>query len=497
MQKIFNKRLNEKYFFTHIGALPVFIIPKKGINEKVALLAVNYGSIDNSWRPPTAPNAFGGWRAGLLNESKHITVPEGIAHFLEHQQFKKATGDMSMEFARFGASYNAGTGNTSTTYYFQSADNFLDNLDILLKVVLTSYFNPANVEKEKSIIEQELRMYNDMPGFKVYNNLMSNLYKHHPVRISVGGTVESVRTITPELLAKCYRTFYQPANMVLVICGDIEPEIDRIIGALNQSQYLKSRENQTEIVRNMPDEPNEINNYSKEEKMSTSASHLLIGYKETRTGLEGIPLLRQNILSDLLLELIFSKSSKLYSKLYEEKLIDDRFGCGHSSHKTYGFTVISAETDQPEKLYQRIMDELDKLGRNPLLRDREQSRRVGCGANPAQSGDREQSSTGRCGTNKLCGKRELEQQKRKMIGKFTWVFNSPMAIASLFAGYYFSKILNMPEPGQEIYEMTGLIKKITLADIQARLKEHLNPKYHVISIVRPVEKSSGKISNIT
>ena len=72
-----------------------------------------------------------------------------------------------------------------------------------------------------------------------------------------------------------------------------------------------------------------------------------------------------------------------------------------------------------------------------------------------------------------------------MIGKFTWVFNSPMATASVFAGYYFSKIFNMPEPGQEVYEMSGLIKKVTLADLQKRLKEHLNPKYHAISVIKP------------
>ncbi|HLD36661.1 MAG TPA: pitrilysin family protein [Planctomycetota bacterium] len=445
MQKVFNKHLNEKYFFTRIGNLPVFIIPKKGINEKVGVLAVNYGSIDNSWRLP--------------NEKNSITVPEGIAHFLEHQQFKKEACDIGLEFARFGAMHNAGTGNTSTTYYFMGADNFLDNLNILLKLVLTSYFNPGNVAKEKSIIEQELRMYNDMPGFKVYDNLMTNLYKYHPVRISIGGTVDSVRTITPELLAQCYKTFYQPANMVLVLCGDfqesrrgdLEPEIGRIIETLNQSPYLKDQESQTKIVRNMPEEPVQISNYSSEEKMSTSTSSLLIGYKEARTGLEGLPFLKQNILSDMILDLIFSKSSKLYSKLYEDKLIDDRFGCGYSSHQTYGFTVISAETDQPEALYKRIMGELDKLAKN-----------------------------------KICGQRELEQQKRKMIGKFTWVFNSPMAIASLFAGYYFSKILNMPKPGQEIYEIAGLIKKITLSEIHKRIREQLNPKYHAISVIKPL-----------
>jgi predicted Zn-dependent peptidase len=436
MHKVFNKRLDEKYYFERIGDLPVFIIPKKGVNAKVAALAVNYGSVDNAWQGP---------------DGLEISVPEGIAHFLEHQQFKKADGDTSMEFARFGAMYNAGTGNNSTTYYFQCSEYFRENLDILLKVALTSYFNPENVAKEKSIIEQELRMYNDMPGFKVYDNLMSNLYKVHPVRISIGGTVESVRTITPELLEQCYQTFYRPSNMVLVLCGDFEAEIAGLIRSINDSPYLKGRAELPDIVRRMPDEPPVINNYSKEESMATSSSNLLIGYKETRNGLTGLPLLERNIISDMLLDLIFGKSGRLYSRLYEDKLIDDRFGCGYSAHQTYGFTVISGETDRPDELYRRLMSELAKLART-----------------------------------KICGRRELEQQKRKMIGKFTWVFNSPMAIASVFAGYYFTGIFNMPRPGQEIYEMARLIKKVTVGDLQKRFQEHLDPKYHSISIVRPL-----------
>lgn len=435
MRKVFYKRLEERYYFARVGGLPVFIIPKKGINAKVAALAVNYGSVDNAWQGP---------------DGREIRVPEGIAHFLEHQQFKKSDGDISLEFARFGASYNAGTGNNSTTYHFHCSDNFLENLNILLKVVLTSYFNPDNVAKEKSIIEQELRMYNDMAGFRVYDNLMNNLYRVHPARISIGGTVESVRSITPELLQACYRTFYRPENMVLAICGDLEQEIGRIMDALKLSPYLKGRQAEPEISRLMPAEPPEINNYSKEERMPVSASTLLIGYKETKTGLDGIPLLEQNIMTDMLLDIIFGKSGPLYSRLYEDRLIDDRFGCGYSSHRTYGFTVISGETDRPDELYRRLMSELSELA-----------------------------------SDKICGRRELENQKRKMIGKFTWLFNSPMAIASVFAGYYFAGIFKKTNPGPEIYRMSKLIKKVTLSGLQERFRMHLAPKYHAISIIRP------------
>lgn len=446
MHKVFSKALNEKYFFAEIGELSVFIIPKKGLNEKVALIAVNYGSIDNSWR-------FSG-------DSGFRTMPPGIAHFLEHEQFKKESGDISLEFAHYGSSCNAYTGHQTTTYYFSSTDHFNESLEILLKLVFTSYFNPQGIEKEKSIIEQEIRMYDDMHDFKIYDNLVKNLYHYHPIKIPIAGTIESVRTITPEMLHNCYRTFYSPSNMVAVICGDIEPH--KTIEHLNQKMskfYAASNNAKTgsefikgdsKIIRNLPDEPNDIYNYSTIEQMPVSTSQILIGYKETHIGLEGMALLKQNMITDILLELIFGKSSKLFSKLYEEKLIDDRFGCVYTSHKTFGFTIISAETEQPETLHKRIIEELKKILQKKPFK-----------------------------------KRDLEQQKRKTTGKFIWTFNSPMSIASLFAGFYLNDILSIPD-GKEVFEVTDIIRKITLNDIEERLEESLNDKYHVLSFIKPL-----------
>lgn len=449
MQKVFGKALNEKYFFTFLKCgLPVFVVPKKGINEKVVLIAVNYGSIDNSWRQAA--------------KNELITMPEGIAHFLEHQQFKKESGDITMEFARYGSSYNAFTSYQTTTYYFSGTDYFTENLDVLLRLLFTSYFHKDSVESEKSIIEQELRMYADMANVKVYENLIRNLYQKHPVRISIGGTVESVRNINQEMLYECYRTFYQPSNMVAVICGDVQPH--QVIYQLEQTMnklypvkniFQKKSDDSpvkadSEIIRNIPYEPDDIQNRSTIEKMPLSISNLLMGYKETKTGFEGMPLLKQSIITDILLELIFSKSSKLFSKLYEEKLIDDRFGCSYSTQKTFGFTVISADTEQPEILYQRIIDELKKVFQK-----------------------------------KLFNKRALEQQKRKLIGKFAWVFNSPMAIASLFAGYYFNKIITVSDYKQ-VFNTPQIVSRIMMKDIEERFEEHFNDKYHAFSIIKPL-----------
>jgi predicted Zn-dependent peptidase len=445
MQKVFGEALNESYFFTILSCgLPVFVVPKNGINEKVVLIAVNYGSIDNSWY--------------LVDKNDLITMPEGIAHFLEHQQFKKESGDIGMEFARYGSSYNAFTGYQNTTYYFSGTNYFSENLVILLRLLFTSYFHKDSVEKEKAIIEQELRMYADVASIKVFENLLRNLYQKHPVKISIGGTVESVCKITPEMLYECYKTFYWPSNMVAVICGDVHPfriieelekEMDKlkIYWGKNSSNSVKLN---AEIIRNIPNEPYSIQNRSTVEKMPLSISNLLIGFKETRTGNEGTLILRQSIVMDILLELVFGKSSRLFSKLYEEKLIDDRFGCSYNIQKTFGFTVISGETENSEVLYQRIINELRKLSKK-----------------------------------KLFSKRVLEQQKRKLIGKFMWVFNSPMAISSLFAGYYFNKIIT-DSKSRQIFDTPKIVSKITMKDIHERFEEHFNDEYHAVSIVKPL-----------
>jgi predicted Zn-dependent peptidase len=436
MNKVFNKSLQEKYYFTHLeNGLPVFVIPKKGINEKVALISVKYGSTDNRWGDTTVPN--------------------GIAHFLEHQQFKKEQGDILTLFARYGASCNASTSYQTTTYHFSCTDHFDDNLDILLKTVFSTYFNAEGIAKEKAIIEQELRMYQDMPHFRVYDNLMKNIYHKHPARIPIGGTVETVRTITENLLRRCYQTFYHPSNMVAVICADMEP--NRAIETLKNriTKILpvdmdKTFDASKDITRLLPEEPADVKNHSSTEKMPVSTPYLLIGYKDTHSGMNGIPFLKQNIITDILLELIFGKSSRLYSKLYEEKLIDDRFGCGYIAYQTFGFVLISAETEKPDVLHSIILNELKKLSQQ-----------------------------------KLCKKQQMEFLKRKMLGKFIWTFNSPMAIAALFAGYYFNNIISFLD-GSQVYDTPNLIRKISADDIQERFSKILDERYQSISLINPL-----------
>lgn len=92
---------------------------------------------------------------------------------------------------------------------------FEQNLQLLLRMVDTPYFTEQSVEKERGIIAQEIRMYEDSPGSRVYEQLFATMFQSHPIRVPIAGTVESIGHITAKTLELCHDTFYQPANSAL------------------------------------------------------------------------------------------------------------------------------------------------------------------------------------------------------------------------------------------------------------------------------------------
>ena len=150
------------------GGLQVFFCPKPGFKKKYACYATHYGSVDSVFRGP--------------GESEASTVPDGIAHFLEHTLFETEKGNVSDLFGRNGAYNNAATSFSSTSYLFASSDRFYENLELLVNFVENPVFDPGKVEKEKGIIEQEILRYQDEPGWVGYMGLLESLFKEHPFR---------------------------------------------------------------------------------------------------------------------------------------------------------------------------------------------------------------------------------------------------------------------------------------------------------------------------
>ena len=210
-QVITGKQVGDSYWkIQHPSGLTILLYPKENCSTTYAIFGTRYGSIDNCFQ--------------RSDEPAPETVPEGIAHYLEHKLFESEDGDAFERYAKTGASANAFTSFESTCYLFSCTDKLYESLEILLDFVQSPYFTEQTVQKEQGIIGQEIKMYDDDPSWRVMFNYLKAMYHSHPIKEDIAGTVESIAKITPELLYRCYNTFYNLGNMVLALAGNFDKE---------------------------------------------------------------------------------------------------------------------------------------------------------------------------------------------------------------------------------------------------------------------------------
>ena len=425
-KEISNKKINEKLFYTETkNGLKIFFMPKKGYTKKHAIFSTDYGSIDNIFIP--------------IKENKPYQVPEGIAHFLEHKLFEEPDSNIFEKFSKMGADVNAFTNFNQTSYLFTSTEYFYENLELLIKFVQNPYFTDENVEKEKGIIAQEIKMYEDSPNWRVFFNLLKAMYINHPVKIDIAGTVDSIQTINKELLYKSYNTFYHPSNMVLFIIGDLS--FDEIIKTVNKSEKEFS-DVDNEINRILPKESKEIKEKLIEEKMMTSTPLFYMGFKDIDLGYKGRESVKKDIVTNIMLDVLFGSSSVFYNKLYDEGIIDASFGSYYTGKETYGHSLVFGQSSNPEKVYDRIVEFTKKPVDEVLKED------------------------------------NFNRIKRKELGNFLLSLNSIEAIAHNFTDLYFNDFL--------FIDYFELLEEIRYSDIIDRYKSHLCEENLVLSIIRPL-----------
>src|SRR5699024_2434976 len=193
-QVLGNKKLPPEQLIAQIKQ-----VTKKEIAKTYDLFSTNYGAIDQTFIP--------------IGEESKVTVPEGVAHFLEHKLFEKEDRDVFADFGKQGASPNAYTSFTKTAYLFSATNNIEENVETLINFVQDPYFSEQSVEKEKGIIAQEIKMYDDQPDWQSFMGTIKSMFENHPVNIDIAGTVDSIYEITKDDLYTCYNTFYHPENM--------------------------------------------------------------------------------------------------------------------------------------------------------------------------------------------------------------------------------------------------------------------------------------------
>lgn len=352
MNQFTYSRLGESFFEEVLpNGLRVRVTKKPGFSRCYAFFAANYGSIDMVF-------TLGG---------KKFATPAGVAHYLEHKMFDMPNGNAMEEFSATGASPNAFTSYGMTAYHFECTDHFEENLRILLNFVSTPYFTDESVEKERGIIAQEIRMYEDSPGSCVYEKLFDAMFVQHPIRVPIAGTVESIADITAQTLYDCHRAFYDPSNMMLCVVGDVEPRRIADIAC----EILPKNPGSAFERDYGSDEPADCRENFVSCKMDVSMPLFMVGFKCDPT--EGQEALRRELLADLAAELLMGESSPLYTRLYEEGLIDAGFSCGYEAIKSACLISASGDSRDPQAVRDAIFDEVQRLvreGADPVLFDR-------------------------------------------------------------------------------------------------------------------------------
>lgn len=409
MNKTEYEQINETLYHEVLpNGLTVYLLPKNDYHKTYGLFSTNYGSIDNEFIP--------------YGEKEKVKVPDGIAHFLEHKLFEKEDGDVFQLFGKQGASANAFTSFTKTSYLFSTTDQVEKNLTTLIDFVQAPYFTEETVNKEKGIIGQEIQMYEDDPNWRMFFGILNNLYPTHPLHIDIAGTVESIDKITAQDLYTCYRTFYQPSNMVLFVVGKMEPE--KLMKLIRENQEAKNFPPKQEIVSYFPENTKEIIKQSALEAAITRDKFVL-GIKGLDTlPQEGTELLRYKTAINLLFQMILGNTSRNYLAMYNQGIIDDSFGFEFSLDREFHFADFSGDTDEPEKAAEKVKEIILGFADDPEVSE----------------------------TN-------LDLLKKKMLGQYFQSLNSIEYIANQFTQSLFGD--------RTLFDLPEIIDSIQMKDVLA------------------------------
>jgi predicted Zn-dependent peptidase len=421
-QVIENKSVNESYIkITHDSGLDIYIKPMENYSSAYALFGTKYGSINNRFKTD--------------DDADFVDVPDGIAHYLEHKLFENEDCDAFARYAKTGASANAYTSFDRTAYLFSAAENIYESLEILLDFVQDPYFTEETVAKEQGIIGQEIRMYDDDPGWCVIFNMLKCLYHNHPVKIDIAGTVESIAQITPELLYKCYGAFYNLNNMVLSIAGNVDEE--KILAVCDK--FLKKNVDK-KLTTSFAPEPASIVQPDFETTSEVSIPLFNLGYKAEPE--YGYAKLKAEAETNIVLDLLCGLSSDLYEKMYNAKLISSQFSSEVFDGPGYFCSIIGGESRNPKEVRAMINKEIARLKSEGF-------------DNAA-----------------------FEASKKAYYGSLIWDLNRAQS--------YASNMLVSAFDGLTAYDLIDLVANITIDDIKKRLERQFDPEKCALSIVNPV-----------
>ncbi len=408
------------YWKTLDNGLTVAVLPRPGFTKKLAYFVTDYGAVHTQ----------------MTLDGSQQTAPAGVAHYLEHKLFDMPGRDISAEFAAMGANVNAFTSYDMTAYYFSCTENFDNCLQLLLEFVSTPYFTEETVAKEQGIIGQEIDMTADSPETAVFENLMLAMYKNHTIHTPILGTRQTIAQITPQVLHDCHRGFYNPANMMLCVVADVQPEqvcaiAQRVLGSEKRPCAGKQTAWQEEMTC-----PQAMVQAS----MEVAMPMFQLGFKAEPLE-KGEAAIRQELVADLAAEALFGESSALYLRLYEQGMIDASFGGGFETVEGMAMLTASGDAREPEAIRDAILQQAKVL---------------------AEEGISQQ---------------EFDRMKRSAMGRRIRSIDSFDATCFRLCAYYFS--------GFDYFRFPAVYASIQKEEIQDFIRRVVTPQRCSLSVITP------------
>jgi len=417
-----NLKTGDKIYKTIIGdGLETYICKKEGFAIKIGMLGTEYGSTDNDFID--------------CSTGSRIKVPDGIAHFLEHKLFEQEDGNALDLFAKMGVSANAYTSFDHTVYFFETSVKFKESLEKLFTLVMNPYFTLENVEKEKGIITQELKMYEDNPESVVYYNILKAMYKRHPLNIDIAGTEASIEKITKKDLDICYKNFYSPKNMFCIIIGDVD--VEATIGELDEIYNQYKKEVAEKVVRFKVAEQKKPFKKEITQSLDVYMPHIAYGFKMEKQ--DSQINLKNKIITKIINDICFSKISLFYEEMYSKKIVNEPIEIEYECGKDFAYIVMMGLSKEITKYKQEVKEYLMKLKKNGI------------------------------------DKSLLEIVKKKLKGEEVYKSENIMSIHR--------DIIESIIQDRKIFNNTEDIEKITIEEINTFIRKNLNFEQMAISII--------------
>lgn len=336
------KKLNDNVNrITLDNGLKITILPKPTSNKTNIYLVVNFGGAYDKY----------------YIDDKLIEIPQGVAHFLEHKTFSMPNDkDISIVFASLGLDVNAYTDYQNTVYTVSGIENIYKGIKELINFVFTPYITKENVESEKEIIIQELLMYQDDPDEILNEGLMNNLYYSTPYIHDLAGTVKEVKKIDEKILFDCYQEFYHPANMHLVIVGNIDS--DKAITEVKKEMAKFSFSEFRKPILYFDKEPNNVKKTYGETKGDIVYPQVMMGIK--LPPLDG-SYLERKLHYNYIKHYLFGYDTKFHQKLLDEKIIIGNLKTGVTIKKVGAYFYFYANTNNPNKFIKIIKKRVESI----------------------------------------------------------------------------------------------------------------------------------------